>query len=53
MGLYSPDELVYENIKDREGKMKFLQKMIDVVSKSSPLKINLKFNLTEHFISIV
>ncbi|TMW54313.1 hypothetical protein DOY81_000586 [Sarcophaga bullata] len=38
-GLYSPEELIYENIKDREGKMKFLQKMIDVV------KLTTKSNL--------
>ncbi|XP_037808735.1 TRAF3-interacting protein 1 [Lucilia sericata] len=30
-GLYTPEELTYENIKDRDDKMKFLQKMIDVV----------------------
>ncbi|KAI8123087.1 hypothetical protein FF38_11636 [Lucilia cuprina] len=31
VGLYTPEELTYENIKDRDDKMKFLQKMIDVV----------------------
>lgn len=30
--LYTDDELNAENIKDRDGKMKFLQKLIDVVS---------------------
>uniref|UniRef100_A0A1I8MNN5 TRAF3-interacting protein 1 n=1 Tax=Musca domestica TaxID=7370 RepID=A0A1I8MNN5_MUSDO len=30
-GLYTPDELNSDNIKDREDKMRFLQKMIDVV----------------------
>lgn len=31
--LYSDDELNADSIKDRDGKMKFLQKLIDVVSK--------------------
>lgn len=31
--LYTDDELNADNIKDRDGKMKFLQKLIDVVSK--------------------
>lgn len=31
--LYSEDELNADNIKDRDGKMKFLQKLIDYVSK--------------------
>ncbi|XP_037951567.1 TRAF3-interacting protein 1 [Teleopsis dalmanni] len=30
-GLYTAEELTFENIKDRDDKMKFLQKMIDVV----------------------
>ncbi|XP_075145723.1 intraflagellar transport 54 [Haematobia irritans] len=30
-GLYTPDELNSDNIKDRDDKMRFLQKMIDVV----------------------
>lgn len=30
--LFTDDELNADNIKDREGKMKFLQKLIDVVS---------------------
>lgn len=30
--LYTDDELNAETIKDREGKMKFLQKLIDVIS---------------------
>lgn len=30
--LYTDEELNAENIKDRDGKMKFLQKLIDVVS---------------------
>lgn len=32
-GLYSPEELSSENIKDREAKIAFLQKTIDAVSK--------------------
>lgn len=32
-GLYTAEELQSENIKDREGKIAFLQKAIDVVSK--------------------
>lgn len=32
-GLFTPDELQAENIKDREAKMKFLQKLIDTISK--------------------
>ncbi|XP_065360149.1 TRAF3-interacting protein 1 [Calliphora vicina] len=31
VGLYTPEELKYDNIKDRDDKMKFLQKIIDVV----------------------
>lgn len=30
--LYSDDELNADNIKDRDGKIKFLQKLIDTVS---------------------
>lgn len=32
-GLYTDDELISENVKDREAKINFLQKAIDVVSK--------------------
>lgn len=31
-GLYKPEELVSEKIKDREAKILFLQKLIDVTS---------------------
>ncbi|XP_036323872.1 TRAF3-interacting protein 1 [Rhagoletis pomonella] len=31
VGLYTPEELNSDNIKDRDDKMKFLQKMIDVI----------------------
>lgn len=30
-GLYTTEELTYSNIKNREDKMQFLQKIIDVV----------------------
>lgn len=46
--LYTDDELNAENIKDREAKMKFLQKLIDVTSKLtqsvSQLTIKYSFN---------
>lgn len=32
-GLYKPEELVSDNIKDRDAKISFLQKLIDVTSK--------------------
>lgn len=32
-GLYKPDELVSDNIKDRDAKISFLQKLIDVTSR--------------------
>lgn len=32
-GLYTVDELTYEKIADKEAKIEFLQKLIDVVSK--------------------
>ena len=32
-GLYDENELVYENIKDKNDKIEFLQKCIDTVSK--------------------
>lgn len=31
-GLYKPEELVSDNVKDREAKIAFLQKLIDVTS---------------------
>ncbi|KAM7363916.1 intraflagellar transport 54 isoform 2-T2 [Cochliomyia hominivorax] len=37
VGLYTQEELTYENIKDRDDKMKFLQKMIDVVIRTSKI----------------
>ncbi|XP_020713617.1 TRAF3-interacting protein 1 [Ceratitis capitata] len=40
-GLYTPEELNSENIKDRDDKMRFLQKMIDVIKliSSKPLTV--------------
>lgn len=31
-GLYKPEELVSENVKERDAKISFLQKLIDVTS---------------------
>ncbi|KAL9899201.1 intraflagellar transport 54 [Glossina fuscipes fuscipes] len=46
-GLYTPEELNFENIVDREGKTRFLQKMIDVV------KLTTKVDLTVRASKIV
>lgn len=45
-GLFTPDELQAENIKDREAKMKFLQKLIDTISKF--INLNIPIYIKKH-----
>lgn len=32
-GLYTPDELISDNVKEKNAKIEYLQKLIDTVSK--------------------
>ncbi|KAH8268102.1 hypothetical protein KR026_000083 [Drosophila bipectinata] len=41
-GLYLPEEQQFENISDREDKIRFLQKMIDVVKLSTKLELKVR-----------